>query len=633
MKKRYGFMALLIALILTLTTLTVFGETETAAATAASADLSEYFSDRDLSGEWSAAEAVSIAFNGDGAACASSTVTVEGGTVTISAAGTYVLSGTLNDGSVVVNVGDDDKVQLVLNGVDITASDTAAIVVENADKVFVTLAEGTGNALTSAAFDEESDVDAAVFARDDITFNGTGALTIASAKHGIVGKDDVKFASGSYTIAAESRGIDANDSIRIADGSFTVSSGKDAVRCKNSEDAAKGYIVIFDGSFDLTAGGGAANGAQHSQGMMGFGRQASSASEGNSSSIKGIKASGDVTILGGAFNVDAADDAFHSDADLTVSGGTIAAASGDDGMHANDALTISGGTIAITRSYEGLEGQTILISGGDISVTADDDGLNAAGGSDQSGYGFYDMFSGSGDASLTISGGKLYVNASGDGLDSNGDLTVTGGDIVVSGPTNSGNGALDYGERGSAAITGGTLIAAGASGMAENFGSASTQVSALVNLSGQAGEIRVTDAQGNVVLSGTVDKRFDCVIVSSPDLTVGETYTVSCGSASTSVEITGTIVGSGMGMGGFGGRGGQNGGFGGRQPGSAPDGDDTQTSPYGQLPDLNLSEDGQINGQQPGDQQDNGQQPDGQQPGGFGGQRPGGRGQGGRGGH
>ena len=521
--------------------------------------LSEYFTDRDLSGEWSDAEAIEISLEGASAQCASGAVAIDGGTVTISAAGTYVLSGALEDGSIVVNVDSADKVQLVLNGVSITSSDSAAILVENADKVFITLAEGTENVLSNGgSFGGEDGVDAVIFARDDIAFNGTGALTINSpVGHGIVGKDDVKFASGSYVITAAGRGIDANDSVRIASGSFVIEAGKDGIRAKNDEDTSKGYVVIFDGSFKITTGGGAENGATHTDGMMGFGGQAASADEGNSTSAKGIKASGNLSIYGGTFDIDSADDAFHSDADMTIAGGSFAAASGDDGFHANDALLISGGEINISRSYEGLEGHTITVTGGSISLVASDDGMNAAGGNDGSGYGFYDMFASDSDARILISGGTIYVNASGDGIDSNGDLVVSGGTIVVSGPTNSGNGALDC--DGNAAITGGTLIATGAAGMAENFGGASTQVSILASLSGQAGEISVRDSSGNVLLSGTVEKNFECVVVSSPDLVVGETYTIASNSSSTEIAVSSTITGSGMGMGMGGGMGGMGG--------------------------------------------------------------------------
>ena len=239
--------------------------------------------------------------------------------------------------------------------------------------------------------------------------------------------------------------------------------------------------------------------------------------------------------------------------------------SGDDGIHADAALTISGGSVTVSDSYEGLEAADIVIEGGEISVTASDDGLNAAGGSDGSNGG--GMFGGdpfaAQDASITISGGSLTVNADGDGIDSNGDLTVSGGTIFVSGPTNSGNGALDY--NGSGVITGGTLIAAGASGMAENFSNGSTQCSVLVNFSStvSAGsEICVYDSDGTLIASYTPEKNYQCAVISSPALAVGETCTVTAGGTQQTVTLSSTITGGGMGMGGMGGHGGFGGGGG-----------------------------------------------------------------------
>lgn len=570
------------------TTCTVFAATDVSAE-AVEIDLSEYFSSRDLSGAWDASAAQAI------------DLSVQSSDVNITAAGVYVLSGSLQ-GSVTVIAGDNDKVQLVLNGVDIAASGTAALYVENADKVFVTLAEGSQNTLTVSSFDESNSIDGAIFAKDDITLNGSGSLTIVSANHGIVGKDDLKITGGVYNITAEGRGIDANDSVRIYDGSFTIVSVKDAIRAKNDEDSEKGYVLIAGGDFDLIVNGGAANGEAHTEDMMwGFrgGRNAQTAVETDTASAKGVKASSAVILLGGNLTVDASDDALHTDGDLTVYGGTLSLKSGDDGMHADNALTINGGNITIAQSYEGLEASQIQINGGDIRVNASDDGVNSSGGKDQSGYWRNDMFASDG-SSITINGGTLYVNASGDGIDSNGDLAVNGGFIVVSGPTNSGNGALDY--NGSAVITGGTVIAAGAAGMAENFGSSSTQVAAMVNLSGSAGDITVSDSNGNALFSGTVEKNYQCVVISSPDLQIGQTYTVTGGSASTHVTPS-SVVNGGSGFGGFGGgRGGwdnrQQGGFGGQQ--NEP-----------QMPD----------GQQPDGQMPDGQMPGGQMPGNWG--RPG----------
>ena len=595
-------LTILMLAVFTLSTCTVFALTDVQAESAAY-DLSDYFSKRDLSGDWDASEAVYLDLNGQSG-------------ISITEAGTYVLSGAMN-GTVTVNAGDSDKVQLVLNNVNITAENGAALYIENADKTFITLAEGSENTLTMASYDGSNEIDAAIFSRDDITLNGSGTLTIVSANHGIVGKDDLKITGGVYRITAEGRGIDANDSVRIADGDFTISSGKDGIRAKNEEDTSKGYVLIAGGSFDITAGGGAANGETHTQDMMmGFrgGWNNSQTASQDTASTKGIKASGQLILLSGDIAIDAADDALHTDGDLTINGDTLNMRSGDDGMHADNTLTINGGDIAISQSYEGIEATAIVINGGNISVVSSDDGVNYSGGNDQSGFWRNDMFASDGSC-ITVNGGSLYVNAQGDGIDSNGDLYVNGGTIVVSGPTNSGNGALDY--NGSAVITGGTVIAAGASGMAENFGSSSTQVAIMVNLSGSADTITVSDANGSALFSGTVEKTYQCVVISSPDLAVGQTYSVSNASGSTQVTPSSTVSGSGSGWGGFGGGfgGGRNNrnGQGGQQ--QSPDG--LQTPDDQQIPNDLYAPGGQMpDGQMPGGQMPGGQMPGGQMPGG-----------------
>ena len=214
-----------------------------------------------------------------------------------------------------------------------------------------------------------------------------------------------------------------------------------------------------------------------------------------------------------------------------------------------------------------LEGAKVLISGGKISIVASDDGINAAGGSDQSGSGGFgfapDAFGGSGDYLIRISGGVVTVNVSGDGIDSNGDIEVTGGELYISGPTSNGDGTIDC--DGSATITGGIVVAAGSTGMAENFGTASTQGSILVNLSGSAGQtIALKDSDGNILASFTPAKAFGCVVVSAPGVAQGGTYTIAAGGASTTVTMESLIYGSGMG--GFGGMGDPGNMGGGQQP-------------------------------------------------------------------
>ncbi len=372
-----------------------------------------------------------------------------------------------------------------------------------------------------------------MFARDDVIFNGEGTLSIHSAKHGIVGKDDIKLTGGSITITAQNRGIDANDSMRIADGNLTIISGKEAIRAKNEDDPEKGYVLIMDGTLNLAAGGGAENGMAHTDDMFwGRGRRnnPTAALEQNSDSAKGLKATGSVILAGGEIIINASDDTIHSDTSVTIYDGTkLTLSSGDDAIHSDDNLMIDGGDIRILTSYEGLEAAVLTVNGGTISLVASDDGLNSSGGKDGSGWGRNDMFANDG-SSITINGGALYVNAAGDGIDSNGDLIVNGGVVVVSGPTNSMNGALDAND--SMTVNGGTIIAAGAVGMAETFGASSTQVSFLTNLSGgENSAITVMDENGKMLLSATVEKAFSCVVVSSPELQVGKTYTVSSGTS------------------------------------------------------------------------------------------------------
>ncbi len=559
--------------------------------------LDDCFTERDLAGTWDAT-ATAILLTGDTAETSSHVVDIDGGIVTILDGGVYLLSGTLDNGTIIVDVKDDERVQLVLKGVSVTASSGAAIRILQADKVFVTLAEGTENALTSLSFDGDSAVDAAIYSDEDLTFNGTGTLTIESpAGSGIDGKDDLKFASGTYVITAAGRGIDANDSVRIADGIFTITSDGDAIRSRHQNNDELGYIYIWGGTFDITTGGGAGEVIAQADdfGMMPGGDMPSppeghtegempegltegempemtdgemptlpegftggempemptgipgfeqTAENEDTVSAKGFKASGDIVILGGTFTTDTADDALHANRDLLVFDGSLTIASGDDGLHADATLTIMGGNVVITQSSEGIEAEVIDIKGGDISVTASDDGLNA-----RDSEGEAETFDAQEGVYIDISGGILYVNAGGDGIDSNGDVSISGGTIVVSGPTNSMNGALDY--NGIATVSGGTVIAAGASGMAENFSDTSTQAAFLVSLTSDAGEIVVTDADGNTVASATVEKSFGTVVVSSPALVVGETYTVSCGDESVEITLTDMITGADSGGIGF----------------------------------------------------------------------------------
>lgn len=548
--------------------------------TVTTAQRDEMFTERDLDPSYDEENSVRITLNGASAEADSDSVQISEGIVTISAEGTYIISGTLDEGQIVVCVQDSEKVQLVLDEATIQCADSAALYVAEGDKVFVTLAAGTENALINGgtfADEQDESIDGALFSRQDLTINGSGTLHItSSAGHGIVCNDDLVLTGGTISVSSASHGLKANDSVRMT-GVLTLSvdAGKDGIHAENDEDdslgfvyieqgtfsleaegdglSASAYMQILDGTFAITAGGGSVNATKESSdqwgGFMDRGggpqRQMSeseqTSSEDDSTSMKGLKAAGDLTIVSGTFQIDSADDAVHANASITVRGGTFDITTGDDGMHADDTLTITDGTITISESYEGLEALHVDIQGGNITLTSSDDGLNAAGGTDASGIegGRDGMFGGGGRSAssggtITISGGILNINASGDGIDANGTIEITGGYTVVCGPTQGDTVTLDYDT--AASISGGTFIGTGASGMAQTFSDAQQGlISVSLNAQTEGTAITLTDQDGNELISYTPELSYAVIILSSPDIISGETYTLTAGTVSGSV--------------------------------------------------------------------------------------------------
>ena len=557
----------------------------------------DMFTARDSKTQYDPDKAVTITLNGTTASASASSVKISGSTVQITEEATYVISGTLSDGMLIVNAPDTAKLQLVFNGVDITSSTSAALYILEADKVFVTLADGTANTLANGGIFEaidENNIDGAVYSRQDLTFNGSGSLTVTSpAGHGIVCKDDLVFTGGAYTVHSSSHGLDANDSVRIANAALNIDSGKDMIHCENTDDPSKGFIYIASGTvkgeaegdgiaagaymqieggtIDLLVGGGAENGTKASSGnyggfmgggpggFMGGGMRPGGGFSGNQDttvtedtvSMKGLKAANSMLISGGTITVDSADDSIHSDVSVTINGGTFTIASGDDAIHAEDTLTVTAGKIDISESYEGLEALHIDVRGGEIKLVASDDGLNAAGGTDSSGTeggrdgmfggrpggGGFGGMSGNSNGSIHVSGGNLYINSSGDGMDANGTLEISGGYTVVVGPTQGDTATLDYDKTG--VITGGTFIGTGSTMMAQSFSDSTQGVIALQVGNQTAGtQITLKDKSGNIMIERTPELSFAVVILSSPDIKKGETYSITVGSQSGEFEAS-----------------------------------------------------------------------------------------------
>lgn len=525
------------------------------------------YSDVEEEIDWSKYSISNITLNNDNTAPDVEGVTFEDSTLTITQSGIYKLSGTL-EGNIIVEA-KDCNVEIILNGVEINSSNGPAIYVKKANIVLITLEDSSKNTLVDSSnytVDEEEEPNGTIFSKSDLILEGTGSLEIeANYEDGIVSKDLLKINSGTYKITSIGDGIRGKDAVIIKDANITINSECDGIKSTNTSDTNLGYILIENGTFDITStqdalqaetniviqdgtftiktGGGSQNAKTNDS--WGY-WEGNSYTDSDTESAKGIKSGSSISITGGTFDLNTSDDSIHSNGNVAISGGNYTISSGDDGIHADNVLTIENGTTTISKSYEGLEGTEIYIKGGNISINASDDGINAAGGNDTESNEQMmgprrDNFSSS-TGTLYISGGNLYINADGDGLDSNGNTEMTGGYVVVEGPTNAGNGALDY--DGTFNISGGTLLAIGSTGMDESPSSSSTQYILHFNVSSKnaGSNIIIEDENGNEIMNYTSSKQYSSIVISTPDIKNNATYTLSIDNTKITDVTTTSII-------------------------------------------------------------------------------------------
>ena len=370
--------------------------------------------------------------------------------LTITNPGIYHLTGSLENGSILINTGNNGEVKLILDNVSIKNSTGPAINCISGDNLLIKLV-GESYLADGAKYstDLDEDTKSTIYSKADLTFEGDGELTIAANyQDAIVGKDDLKFNSGTYHIAAADDGIRGKDSVYIVGGTFDITAKGDGIKSTNETDIGKGFVLIEDGNITISAG--------------------------------------------------------------------------DDGIHAINLLTIQNGAVNVVKSYEGLEAKKIIINNGEISVVASDDGINAGGGSDNTSN---NPMAGDANCELIFNDGNIYVNASGDGVDSNGYIYFNGSKVVVDGPTNNGNGALDSGL--GIIMNGGEVIAVGSSGMAETLGNTSSIYNVSVYLTTQqaAGtKIEIKNSNDETILKHTSTKAFSHLSAGSAYFKPGETY-------------------------------------------------------------------------------------------------------------
>lgn len=430
-----------------------------------------------------------------------------GNVYTITAAGEYTLSGSLPEGQVVVEAGDEDEVTLILNTVSITCSTDSPIYLKNADKVKIKAADGSYNEVTDARALQTDENDTtgsgAIYALCDLNLLGSGSLVVkASYNNGLHTKDDLKIKNLTLKVTAPNNAIKGNDSLTVESGNIiAISTSGDALKTENSDISSKGNlrgtITISGGTLELYAGcdgidasydvviSGTPNitintnsyssytidslkttktsSTSRMGGRPGMGDSSTNTAK-SAESSKGIKADNEITVSGGVIAINCKDDGIHANSDvalengatplgnITISGGSITIVAADDGIHADGTLQIDGGYIDIVDSHEGLEGHYINVGGGEIHVYATDDGVNATGSS-----------SNKSDGLITVTGGQMYVEVGGndvDGIDSNGSYKQTGGIVVVSNPTADRSGNMSATDvDGTITVTGGIIVA------------------------------------------------------------------------------------------------------------------------------------------------------------------------------
>lgn len=500
--------------------------------------------------------------------------------LTISKPGTYSLTGTLSDGKIYVDSADETKkVKIIFDGVSIYCSTDAPFFVENSPKeTIIILAEGSSNFLSDSARtvpeDENAEyATAVIYSKDDLQIEGSGSLTVtANFNKGIFSKNDVDIRGGNITVTSIDDGIRGKDSVEISSGTLCINAGGDGIRTSETLQESKGDITVSGGKISITSeldgiqatanvnitggeitvksGGGATgntasqgnemmpggmDGGKGGRGPMGIfggrnpGRQPVDSSsleavEEDTPSMKGIKADKNMSLTNSKINISSLDDSIHA-VNITVEGGTFSLSADDDGIHADETVSVESGDIRIQNSYEGIEGKVIEIDGGNIILKSSDDGFNAASGDSSGGMG---MMHADESCKIIMTGGYVHIDSDGDGIDSNGNVDMSGGTLIVFGPEGGGNSALDY--AGAYTVSGGTLLALGSAGMAQSVTGKDDVGVIAFNYSQQRDVLMaITDNDEDMIVGFKNTKSYSTVVFASDDVDEDESYNIYYG--------------------------------------------------------------------------------------------------------
>lgn len=485
-------------------------------------------------------ETSAINLNGDKVFSDSENVEVDGAVATIKSAGTYIVTGNLENGRIIVDAGSDEDIRLVLDGVNILNNTTSAIQIENANKVYITLAENTENKLSNNFYFSDNDgANGVIYSKSDITINGRGTLNVyASEGNGIVSEKNAVITGGTIYISADKYGIAASDSVRISSSMMSIESDEKGIYSYNEENDSLGFIYISDGMFAISSSGNAIDARSIlliDGGAFNISAVSPASSTENEKNGCGLIAGEEVSVSSGEFTFNTSDDAVYSKSNVSITGGSFTITSDSNGIYGENTVVIGEANIAIEKSYIGVQGHTVFVQDASLNITSDDDGINAAGGND--GSGLRETSSNSKDTSgVGIFSGFISINASGDGIDAKGEVSVSDGTIMISTADNEEDMVIDC--RDDLYITGGTILATGNLSGEKNFSETEQQIITL-NLDSQTQNtfIEILDQSGNLIFSDIAEQPFSNIILSSSLLQKGYTYTLKIGSYATTITI------------------------------------------------------------------------------------------------
>lgn len=409
-----------------------------------------------------------IAISGRGASS-------KGNKLTIFKPGEYLISGKLENGQIIVDLESNGAVRIYLNGVHVVSKDSSAVLIKNSkdETVFSTIKNSINILQDSPKYLEveegEISPNACVYSEDDLKFSGNGTLYInANFQKGISSKNNVQINSGSIYINSVDDGIRAKDNLKISNGFINIRSLADGLRTSNTEKESKGNINISNGEIIIQAANDAVQAAnalnvsggsfyinslkgKANDSQLNKETSVNSSDEQNLASANGLKSGADLIINGGEFFIDVFDDGIRSYKNALINAGEFNIKSNQDGILVDLDLSITGGWITIEKSVEGIEATNVLISGGKHLINSSDDGVNASVVNEEKDEKVKPR--------ITFSGGETFVYSKGDGIDSNGDIKIDGGKLVVYTLANESYCAIDLPKKSKLILSGGEVLA------------------------------------------------------------------------------------------------------------------------------------------------------------------------------